>query len=280
MANVQAVLSKSESGDSSVRFFQVFKGIAHTTCRWGTIPVVKVAQLDKIINFPTELDLPWGFIRQRYGITSLGGNLISNFHCNMDHARGKVAYAINESMPEPIPSAEYYFTYAFTEPERKALPVYYHLVQSIGCYEMGQKQACIEHLQGVSVHLKSVFQIYYEYIVESKDPRHVFTAYIQGFHGWAAGELINDEYVEYDGSSGAHLVLFNALDYFLGLEPFFHEQDFIKYFSYSQRRFMASIKAHAFRPAAEQADNTGLVQQFEKIAKQLRVSFHETFIIS
>jgi hypothetical protein len=80
---------------------------------------VKVAQLDKIINFPTELDLPWGFIRQRYGITSLGGNLISNFHCNMDHARGKVAYAINESMPEPIPSAEYYFTYAFTEPERK-----------------------------------------------------------------------------------------------------------------------------------------------------------------
>jgi hypothetical protein len=145
---------------------------------------------------------------------------------------------------------------------------------------MGQKQACIEHLQGVSVHLKSVFQIYYEYIVESKDPRHVFTAYIQGFHGWAAGELINDEYVEYDGSSGAHLVLFNALDYFLGLEPFFHEQDFIKYFSYSQRRFMASIKAHAFRPAAEQADNTGLVQQFEKIAKQLRVSFHETFIIS
>lgn len=94
------------------------------------------------------------------------------------------------------------------------------------------------------------------------------------------GELVNDEYIEYDGSSGAHLVLFNIFDYFLGLEPFFEEQDFMKYFSYSQRRFMASIKAHAFRPTAEQANNTGLVHQSEKIAKQLRVSSRETFIIS
>lgn len=42
---------------------------------------------------------------------------------------------------------------------------------------------------------------------------------------------------------------------------------------------MASIKAHAFRPAVEQADNTRLAQQFEKIAKQLRVSFRDNAII-
>lgn len=43
---------------------------------------------------------------------------------------------------------------------------------------MGQKQACIEHLQGLSAHLKSIFQVYYEYTVELKVPRRVFTAYI------------------------------------------------------------------------------------------------------
>lgn len=87
--------------------------------RWGTIPIVEVAQQEKIIDFPPELDLPWDFIRQKYGITSLGGNVTSNFFCNLDRDRNKIEYAINGSMPEPIPSAEYYLIYAFTEPERK-----------------------------------------------------------------------------------------------------------------------------------------------------------------
>ncbi|KAJ5370770.1 uncharacterized protein N7496_006862 [Penicillium cataractarum] len=276
MEKVKAVLSTSENGHFSVikneaynGFYACISALRHAF-RWGTVPVVKVAQRDKIIQFPPELDLPWGFIRRRYGITSQGGNVMSNLQCNIDNATRRVAYAINGSMPEPIPSAEYYLIYSFTEPERKALPVYYHLVQSIRCYEKGQRQACLAHLQGISIHLKSVFRIYYENVVESKIPRHVFTAYIQGFHGWAAGEFIEDEYVEYDGTSGAHLVLFNVLDYFLGLEPFFDEQDFMRYFSHSQRRFMASVKAHAFRTAAEQANNFGLTEQFEKIAKQLR----------
>lgn len=99
------------------------------------------------------------------------------------------------------------------------LQAYYHIVQSIRCYEKGQKQARLEHLQGISIQLKPVFRIYYENVVDSKIPRHVFTTYIQGFHGWAAGELVEDEYVEYDGTSGAHLVLFNVLDYPFGLEP-------------------------------------------------------------
>jgi hypothetical protein len=71
--------------------------------------------------------------------------------------------------------------------------------------------------------------------------------------------MVNYEYVEYDGISDAHLVLFNVLGYFPGLEPVFDEQDCIMYFSYSQRRFMNSITAHAFRRAAEQPSNTGRI---------------------
>ncbi|EKV12269.1 hypothetical protein PDIG_45940 [Penicillium digitatum PHI26] len=242
--------------------------------RWGTIPIVEVAQQEKIIDFPPELDLPWDFIRQKYGITSLGGNVTSNFFCNLDRDRNKIEYAINGSMPEPIPSAEYYLIYAFTEPERKALPVYYHLVQSITCFERDQKHACVEHLQSLTVHLRAAFRVYYEYVIDSKIPHSVFTAYIQGFHGWAAGEMIDDKYMEYDGTSGANLVLFNVLDFFLGLEPFLAEQDYVKYFSSSQRRFLTSIKTHAFRAAAEQANDVDLVQQFDYIGKQLRVWFH------
>lgn len=81
-------------------------------------------QREKIIEFPSELDIPWGFICQRYGIESMGGNVMSNFHCNMDWGNEKIAYPINGSMPEPIPSAEYNLIYAFTEPESKVSTEY------------------------------------------------------------------------------------------------------------------------------------------------------------
>lgn len=45
--------------------------------------------------------------------------MTSNLHCNLDWKNGRVAYPVNESMPEPIPSAEYNLIFAFTEPERK-----------------------------------------------------------------------------------------------------------------------------------------------------------------
>lgn len=119
-------------------------------------------------------------------------------------------------------------------------------------------------------HLKSAFKIYYEYIVDSKIPYSIFTAYIQGFHGWAAGEIINGEYVEYDGTSGANLVMFVMLDYYLELKPFLKEDDFPKYFSSAQRSFLTSIKASSFRTAAEKAGHIDVMKKFEALAKQLR----------
>lgn len=72
----------------------------------------------------------------------------------------------------------------------------------------------------------------------TKIPRSVFVAYLQGFHGWAVGEIIDGEYIEYDGVSGAQGVLFNLLNMFLGLETFIDEESFANYFPISQRRFM------------------------------------------
>lgn len=80
----------------------------------------------------------------------------------------------------------------------------------------------------------------------------MFVAYIQGFHGWAAGEMIDGTYVEYDGVSGANLVMFVMLDYFLGLKPFLKEEDFPKYFSSTQRSFLAAIKSNTFRDKAKE----------------------------
>ncbi|KAJ5286710.1 hypothetical protein N7478_002396 [Penicillium angulare] len=279
VAEVTSLLSAAVGKESSVMTNEAFNGFyacisaLRHAYRWGTVPVVKIVQEEKIVKFPTEIDVPWDFICQRYGIESGGGNTMSNFHCNFDKKNGRVIYAINGSLPEPIPSAEYNLIYAFTEPERKALPTYYHIVQSIICYEENRINECIQHMDKIIPHLKSAFKIYYEYIVDSKIPYSVFTAYIQGFHGWAAGEIINGEYVEYDGTSGANLVMFVMLDYYLELKPFLKEDDFPKYFSSAQRSFLASIKANSFRTTSTKAGHLDVMKQFETLAKQLRVCF-------
>lgn len=155
------------------------------------------------------------------------------------------------------------------------MPVYYHVVQSIVCFESRQFQQCAQHITEITPHLLSAFKIYYQYVTDSKISLSVFTAYIQGSHGWAAGEIIDGTYVEYDGTSGANMVMFVMLDYFLGLEPFLKEHDFPKYFSYSQRSFLASIKQHSFTDESKNTTDSKISEQFEKISKQLRVSVHQ-----
>jgi hypothetical protein len=85
--------------------------------RWATIPVVKAAQLDKLISFPPELDIPWSHLQKRYGVTSAGGNVTSNYFCNFT-ADGTLVYEINHGMSDLIKTAEYNFAHIFPAMER------------------------------------------------------------------------------------------------------------------------------------------------------------------
>lgn len=144
-------------------------------------------------------------------------------------------------------------------------------MQSIITFEKGYKKQCSEHLKTINVYLARAVRVYYDSVIDSKIPRSVFVAYLQGFHGWAAGEIIDGEYIEYDGVSGAQGVLFNLLDMFLGLEAFIDEESFVKYFPISQRRFMASVKKHSFRDKAKQNGDIELERRFDSIVRQIRL---------
>lgn len=85
--------------------------------RWGVIPVVKVAQEEKIIDFPEELNLPWPFICRRYGVTSKGGNVMTNYFCNFDEQE-RIVYEINGALSDLIRTAEYNFSHIFVVVER------------------------------------------------------------------------------------------------------------------------------------------------------------------
>lgn len=108
-------------------------------------------------------------------------------------------------------------------------------------------------------------------MIGSRIPPDIFVAYIQGFYGWAAGEMLDGKYTEYDGLSGGHLVIFNLLDVFLGLDTFIDKEKMENYIPFAQRRFISSVRKCSFRDKAKQAGDVGLEMQFNAIAKQLRV---------
>ena len=69
--------------------------------RWGTIPIVKIAQLEKIVEFPIALDIPWAYLQRSYGVEAESGNVTANFLHNFND-KGETVYKINVGMPEAI----------------------------------------------------------------------------------------------------------------------------------------------------------------------------------
>jgi hypothetical protein len=96
-------------------------------------------------------------------------------------------------------------------------------------------------------------------------------AYVQGFQGWAAGELVDGVYVEYDGLSGNQLPFFHLVDAFVGLDPYLGEKTILRHIPESQRKLSASMRKHSFRHKAKLAGDVEIEAEMEKIVKQMRV---------
>jgi hypothetical protein len=64
-----------------------------------------VAQEEKQLHFPSELEMPWGYIQRRFDITSPGGNIIANAVCNLD-ANKQIVYPVNEGMSGAVRDTE------------------------------------------------------------------------------------------------------------------------------------------------------------------------------
>jgi hypothetical protein len=96
-------------------------------------------------------------------------------------------------------------------------------------------------------------------------------SYVQGFHGWSAGEIKDGVYVEYDGLSGNQLPFFHIVDAFLGLDQYLKEEDMQRYIPKAQRKLSICIKEHSFRHKSKLAGDVEMETEMENIVKQMRV---------
>ncbi len=84
--------------------------------RWATIPVVKQAQIETVLDFPAELDVPWHYLQRNFGMSGESGNIAANVLLNFDQ-RGERVYQINVRMSDLIRTAEDIFFRMFLDVE-------------------------------------------------------------------------------------------------------------------------------------------------------------------
>lgn len=77
---------------------------------------MRVAQLEKVIDLPPELDAFWDQMQAQFGLVSDGGNLMSNIVLNHD-LEGRMVLKANTGLSEIITRSEEDFSSIFFQCE-------------------------------------------------------------------------------------------------------------------------------------------------------------------
>ncbi|KAL9114487.1 MAG: hypothetical protein Q9227_001568 [Pyrenula ochraceoflavens] len=275
LAQVQEILTAVEVGSWGVIDRDAYNGfycciaVCRHAYRWATIPVVKVAQQEKIIEFPAELVIPWPFLQRHFGVTAESGNHTSNVMLNCDE-RGNRVYKINVGRSDPIMTTEDNFFRMVYNVEKLAVPAYLDMIRAVIAFQENNRLLSLKYLKNISSHLRNILQVYFDGMTDSRVSRKVWMSYVQGFQAWAAGKMVNGEYVEYDGLSGNHVLFFQALDAFLGLDRYLTDEDSIRYIPARQRDLSIAFRKHSFRHQLKAGRDAELIEEIQRILDQLK----------
>ncbi|KAI1381467.1 hypothetical protein F4677DRAFT_126953 [Hypoxylon crocopeplum] len=244
--------------------------------RWATIPVVRVAQLEQCVDLPVELVEPWEYLQRHFGCASQSGNNTSNLVLNFD-VNGQHTYKINTGMSETITSGEEAFGRIFYDVEMLALPVYHYMVQATIAFARKDNAACAKYMACITAQLRPLLSSYYDRMHDNKIALKVWLSYVQGFFAWGTGYIdeATGEWVKFDGLSGNQVLLFQALDAFLGLEPYLSQKDKERNVPVRQRALCEVFEKHSFRSklSSEPKDEAEaqIVNEFTEIVKRVRM---------
>ncbi|KAK2746483.1 hypothetical protein FQN57_003109 [Myotisia sp. PD_48] len=239
--------------------------------RWATIPVVKVAQYEKIVDFPPELDVPWPYLQRKFGVAADSGNNTANVLHNFNE-KGERVYKINVGRSDLIRSSEEVFFRMFYDVEVMAFPIYYEMIRATIAFDMDDKISCLKHLETVTFKLRDLLLIFYDNLTESRISKSVWISYVQSFQGWGVGRMVDGEFVKYDGLSGNHVLFFQAIDAFLGMDRYLKDEDMDRYIPVNQRELCIGLKKHSFRnKLTEEVGDVKIQDEFRKIANHLKV---------
>ncbi|KAK3356582.1 hypothetical protein B0T25DRAFT_537007 [Lasiosphaeria hispida] len=286
LEEVSALLAAAEAGRWDVfprdvyNAFYVCVAWCRHAYRWGTIPAVRVAQLEKTISLPPELVSTWASLQRHFGLDSDSGNMMSCLILNFSPS-GEYALKINTGLSSVITSSEEEFARICNEMEALAVPIYHDIVRATISFARGDKSACLNHIQGITSQLRPLLSSYYDRVHDAKIARSAWLSHVQGFFAWGAGyeDESSGEWEKFDGLSGNQVLLFQALDAFLGLEVYLPKQVLLRNVPQLQREFCEAVGRHTFRHQLGNEGVEGRIKaEFTEIVKRLRLfrSAHRT----
>ena len=83
--------------------------------------------------------------------------------------------------------------------------------------------------------------------------------------------MVNGEFIKYDGLSGNHVLFFQALDAFLGIDPYLTEENSVRYIPINQRHLSRTLKEHCFRNKLKEPHDLTIADEMTKIVHHLKV---------
>ncbi|KAK4221413.1 hypothetical protein QBC38DRAFT_377177 [Podospora fimiseda] len=286
---VTSLLSAAASGrwdvfprDTYNAFYSCLAWCRHAY-RWASIPVVSLAQREDALPLPRELVVPWNKMQAHFQLASDSGNNMSNLVLNFNNS-GEYQYKINTGLSQKIVSSEGEFTKIFYEVETLAVPIYHAMVRSIVAFARENKKECLRYVREVNDKLRPLLGAYYESVHESKIKRDVWLSRVQGFYAWGmTGEerdVESQELIRFDGLSGNQVLLFQALDAYLGMEPYLTREVMDRNVPGLQRGFVDSLGRFCFRGLLKDGcgEDGEIKGEMLEIVKRMRVfrSAHRT----
>ncbi|KAK0631240.1 hypothetical protein B0T14DRAFT_420414 [Immersiella caudata] len=241
--------------------------------RWGTIPSVRPAQLELSLPLPPSLITPWNHLQSHFGLTSDAGNIMSNIVLNFSPS-SRYQFRINSGLPSQILSSEEEFSRVLRGVEGGAMPIYLGIIRAILAYARGDMESCLVHTKSISEGLRPVLAEYYDRVHDKTIARSAWLSHVQGFYAWGMGYQDEEtgEWIKWDGLSGNQVMLFQAVDAFLGMEVYLGEQARMGNVPRLQREFCEAVGRASFRgQLGSEGVEGGIRGEMGEIVKRLRV---------
>jgi hypothetical protein len=146
------------------------------------------------------------------------------------------------------------------------------MVDAIVAFEENRKADSLQRLQQLKPKLDKIYQVFYDGLVDAKVSRKVWLSYCQGFQGWGVGRVIDGRHVKYDGLSGNHVLIFQAIDAFFGMERYLIDENMIRYIPVRQREFTSVLRRHSIRAQIEKGEYEEFRAEISKLVQAMRVS--------
>ena len=205
-------------------------------------------------------------------------NIILNFSPS-----GAYQLRINSGLSDTVRYSEEEFSRVCHEVEALSVPVYLAMVRSIISYSRHDLRSCLRHMQEMTGLLRPALSAYYDRVHDSKIKQSVWLSHVQGFYAWGMGreeDKGTGRWVQFDGLSGNQVLLFQAVDAFLGLDVYLSKEMLEGNVPRLQRDFCAAVRRSSFRKAVCCSVGDGgdgemeekIKGAFDELVKRMRVS--------